>query len=106
MEVLYYWRRIFNHQTSWVNRKKKCAIISLDPEYDVFIVYVAALSVDSGNEGHHLKKAKISHLKVNGAYIKVPSKYADFADIFLPKLAVKFSQYTRINNHAIKLMDD
>ena len=37
---------------------------------------------------------------------KVLSKYADFADVFSPKLAAKLSKYTRINNHAIELVDD
>ncbi len=34
------------------------------------------------------------------------SEYADFADIFLPKLAAKLLEYTRINDHAIELVDD
>ncbi len=55
---------------------------------------------------HPSRKAQIAHLKAAEALIKVPSKYADFADVFLPKLAVKLPKYTRINNHAIKLVDD
>ncbi len=37
---------------------------------------------------------------------KVPSKYADFADVFSPKLAAKLLEYTGINNHTIELVDD
>ncbi len=37
---------------------------------------------------------------------KVPSEYADFADIFSPKLAVDLSEHTAINDHAIELVDD
>ncbi len=53
-----------------------------------------------------LKKAQIAHLKANKALTKVPNKYADFADVFLPKLAVEFLKQTRINDHAIELIDD
>ncbi len=34
------------------------------------------------------------------------SEYTDFADIFSSKLVAELSEYTRINNHAIKLVDD
>ncbi len=48
----------------------------------------------------------MAHLKPNKAFSKVPSKYANFADIFLPKLAAKLLKHTSINNYAIKLLDD
>ncbi len=37
---------------------------------------------------------------------KAPSKYANFADVSSPKLAAELSEYTKINNHAIELVDD
>lgn len=37
---------------------------------------------------------------------KVSSKYAQFVDIFLLKLAAKLSKYMRINDYAIKLIDN
>ena len=52
------------------------------------------------------KKALMAHLKVNEAFIKVFSKYTNFAEIFLLKLAVKLLKHTRINNHTIELLDD
>ena len=55
---------------------------------------------------HPLKKAQIAHLKANKAPSKISSKYADFADIFSPKLAAKLSKHTKINDHAIKLVDN
>ncbi len=55
---------------------------------------------------HPLKRAQIAHLKVDEASIKVPSKYADFVDIFSPNLAVELLKHTKINNHAIELVDD
>ena len=70
------------------------------------IVYIAALSVDLSDEVHSLKKAQIAHLKVDKTPTKVPSKYADFADIFSLKLAGKLPEYIKINNHTIKLVDN
>ena len=55
---------------------------------------------------HPSKKAQIAHLKANEAPTKVSSKYADFADIFSLKLATELLKYMRINDHAIKLVDD
>ena len=55
---------------------------------------------------HHSKKAQIAYLKANKALTKVFSKYTDFANVFLPKLAAEFSQHIRINNHIIELVDD
>ncbi len=55
---------------------------------------------------HLSRKTQIAHLKVDEASTKVPSEYADFADIFSPKLAAELLEYTRINNHAIKLVND
>ena len=55
---------------------------------------------------HLLKKAQIAHLKVNKASTKVFSKYADFADVFLPKLAAELLKHIRINDYTIKLIND
>ena len=55
---------------------------------------------------HLSKKAQIAHLKVNEAFTKVLSEYTDFADVFFPKLAVKLSKHMKINDYAIKLVDD
>ena len=37
---------------------------------------------------------------------KVPSKYANFVNIFSSKLSAELSEHTGINDHAIKLVDD
>ncbi len=52
------------------------------------------------------KKAWIAHLKADEALMKVSSKYADFADIFLLKLAADLPKHTGINNRTIKLVND
>ncbi len=67
---------------------------------------MAALSVDLGDKVHPSRRAQIAHLKVDEAFTKVPRKYADFADVFLPKLAAELLEHTGINGHAIKLVDD
>ena len=88
------------------NRKKKVAAATLDPKYKVFIVHIAALSVNSDNEIHPSKKVQIAYLKVDEASIKVSTKYADFADIFSPKLAAKLHKYMKINDYTIELVDN
>ncbi len=75
-------------------------------EHKAFIIYVATLSVDSDDEVHPSKKAQIAHLKVVKAPSKVPSKYADFANVFSSKLVAKLLEYMRINDHTIELVDD
>ncbi len=48
----------------------------------------------------------MAHLKADEALSKVPNEYANFVDVFSPKLAAKLPEHTGINNHAIKLVDD
>ena len=55
---------------------------------------------------HSLKKAQIAHLNTDKAVIKVSSKYTDFIDIFLLKLAIELLKHTKINNHTIELVDN
>ena len=74
--------------------------------HKTFVVHVAALNVDLSNEMHPLKRAQIAHLKAVEAPIKVSSKYADFTDVFSPKLVVKPPKHMGINNHVIKLVDN
>ena len=62
--------------------KKKFAATSFDPEHKTFIVHIAALSVNPDDEVHPSKKAQIAYLKVDETLTKVPSEYADFADVF------------------------
>ena len=106
MEILHHWKRTSNHQTSQTNREKKVAITALDLKYKTFVVHVAALSVNPGDEMHPLKRAQIVHLKADEVLTKVSSKYADFVDVISPKLATQLSEYMRINDYAIKLVDD
>ncbi len=85
-------------------KKNKFTIAALNLKHEFFVVYVIALSVDSGDEVHHLRKAQIAHLKADEASSKVPSKYVDFVDVFSPKLAAEVLEHTRINDHAIEFI--
>ena len=87
-------------------RKKEFAIVIFNPKYKVFVIYITTLSFNSGNKMNPSKKAQIVYLKVNKTLIEIFSKYIDFKDIFLLKLAIKFLNYTSINNHIIKLVYD
>ncbi len=86
--------------------KKKFIEVALNPKHEVFIVHVVALSVDSGNEIYPSRRTQIAHLKVDEVSSEVPSKYTDFAYVFLPKLVIELLEYTEINNHTIELVDD
>ncbi len=81
------------------------AVVALDLKHKTFIVYVAALSVDLGDEVHPSKRAQIAYLNADKTPSKVPNKYNVFA-VFSPKLAAELPEHTGINDHAIELVDD
>ncbi len=68
-------------------KKKEFIVIAFDLDHKVFIVYIATfyISFHANTELYCLKKAQIAYLKADETCIKVFNKYADFADIFLPK---------------------
>ncbi len=45
--------------------KKEFAAIAFNPEHEALVVYIAALSIDSGDEMHLSKRAQIAHLKAD-----------------------------------------
>ena len=77
-------------------------------EYKIFVIQITVfnISFDIDNKIHLSKKAQIAYLKTTKISIKVPSKYANFANIFLSKLTVELSKYMDINNYTIKLIND
>ncbi len=75
-------------------------------QYELFVIQIAALNVDLDDEVHLLKKTSIVYLTADEAFTEVLDEYANFADVFSPKLAAKFLEHMEINNHAIKLVDD
>ncbi len=86
--------------------KKEFVGTALDPDHEAFVIYIVVLNVDSGNKMHPSRRAQIAYLKVDEASTKVLSEYADFVDIFSPKLVAELLEHTEISNHAIKLVDD
>ncbi len=86
--------------------KKEFAAAALEPEYKVFVVHIAVLSINLGDEVHPSKKAQIAHLKVDKALSKLPSEYTDFVDVFSLKFAAELLEHIEINNHAIELVDN
>ncbi len=55
---------------------------------------------------HPSKRAQIAYLKADEAPSKVLGEYANFANVFFPKLAIELPEHTRINDHAIELVDN
>ncbi len=55
---------------------------------------------------HPSRRAQIAYLKAEEAPTEVPNEYADFVDVFSPKLAAELPEHTGINNHTIELVDD
>ena len=55
---------------------------------------------------HLSKKTHIAYLKVDEAFAKVFTQYADFIDNFLLKLVIKLPKYIEINDHAIEFINN
>ena len=90
--------------------KKEFTAIALDLESETFILHVASLSSNalpssSPLDVHLSRRPQIFGLIVKEAPTKVPAKYSDFADVFSPDLASELSEHTRINDHAIELVE-
>ncbi len=71
--------------------KKEYAAAALDSDHNAFVVHVATLNIsfDANDEVHPSRRAQIAHLKADEAPTEVLRKYANFADVFLPKLAAE-----------------
>ena len=92
--------------------KKVFATAMLDPEHEIYIVYVGSVSSIALSSSfplnanvHLFCRPRVSGLIVKEVSTKVPAKYSDFADVFSLDLASKLSKYTKINNYNIKLVD-
>ena len=55
---------------------------------------------------HSERQAQVRALLFNKAPTKVLAEYSDYSDVFLVKNAVKLSENSGINEHAIKLEED
>ena len=81
--------------------KKEFVAAALNPEYKTFVIHVASLCSTPLDA-----KFQISGLIAKEASIKVSAEYLDFADVFSLDLASKLPKHTKINDYAIKLVDD
>ena len=71
----------------------------------VNVVVLECLSSTQKSDIHFFRGAQIAALVANEAPTFIPTEYFDFADIFSLKLALELLEYTRINDHAIELVD-
>ena len=90
--------------------KKKFAAIALDLEHETYVIYVGsvvsiALPSPSPLDVHPFYRPQIAGLMAKKTLTKVHAKYLDFADVFFLDLASKLPRYTKINDHAIELVD-
>ena len=87
--------------------KKMFVAAALDLRHKTFIVHVASLE-NSSQEGdvHPSCRAQIAALVANEALTSILTEYSDFADVFSLELATELPEHIRINDHAIKLVDN
>ena len=92
--------------------KKEFAAVVLDLESETFVIHVASLSSNTSPSSFPLKlnvypsyRPQVFGLIAKKAPTKVPAEYLDFADIFSSDLTSKLLKHTRINDHAIELVD-
>ena len=86
--------------------KKAFATVALDAKNETFVVHIIALNIKGTNMAVHPSwTTQIGLLNANKATTTVSSKYSDYTDVFLSKLAAELPKHTGINDHAIKLKD-
>ena len=77
-------------------------VIALNLDHEAFVIYIAGLNINPDGKVDPSKRGPIAFLKVDKTFTKVSSKYVDFANVFLSKLAAELSEHTKINNHTIE----
>ena len=88
-------------------RKKEFVAAALNPEHETYVVHVASLNSTSlvAFDIHPFQRLQIFGLIAKKVSTKVFAKHLDFTDVFSPDLASELPKYTRIKDHAIKLVD-
>ena len=91
---------------------KELVAIALDSESETFVVHVTSLSSDMSPSSsplkldvHHFCRPQVSGLIAEEVPIKIPAEYSNFANVFSPDWASELLEHTRINNHAIELVN-
>lgn len=72
----------------------------MDENAEIFVIHIIVLSALSIPPS---RKVKVGLWLADKNSIKVPIKYSDYVDIFLPNLAIGLPKHTSIENHIIKL---
>ena len=90
--------------------KKKFAAIALDLKHETYVVHVRSISSNALPSSFPLdiypsRRPQISGLIVEKTLTKVSAKYSDFVDVFSSDLVFKLPEYSRINDHAIELVN-
>ena len=70
------------------------------------VIHIVAFSIALDNKIPLLRRSQIAYPKADKAPNKVSSKYTDFVNIFLWKLATKFFKHTRIKNYTIEFINN
>ena len=90
--------------------KKEFAAAVLDPEHETYVGHVGSVSSNTSPNSFPLdiypfQRPQISGLIAKKAPTKVSAEYLDFADVFFLNLTSELLEHTRINAHAIELVD-
>lgn len=80
--------------------KKKFTKTGLDKNVEIFVVYIAVLSILSIDLS---QEVQLGLLLADKGLFKVSYKSFDYADIFSSKLAIRLSEYIGMNNNTIEL---
>ena len=83
--------------------EKEFAAAALNEKDEIFVVHMVALSVIDSSV-HPSRQAQISLLDVKK--VTIPSKYANYTDVFSSNSAAELPEHTDINDHLIDLIDD
>lgn len=81
---------------------RKFAVVALELEDEVFVVYTAFISQNSNV--HLFWKIHILFLKAYQAANSILFKYADFANVFFNDLVAKLSKHIKIKDYTINLI--
>ncbi len=84
--------------------KREFAKVALNGNLETFVVHVLALDV-AESLIHPSRTAQIAALQWNKASTKIPAKYFYYADVFSSDLSMELPENTRMNEHAIELID-
>lgn len=89
-------------KVEFINKKEIIATI-LNKNTKIFIIYIIALSV-LVIQVYSFCQAQIILLLAEKTIIKIPSKWLNYANIFLFNFAIELFKNTYINKYAMKLI--